>query len=86
MEFLSTLTLDVKLLLVAGALALLGALFSVTKKSEHRYVALFTVVMLLAGYRFHQHERENEAAAAAPGHAPAVQQSSRSNTARANTR
>ena len=58
MEFLSDLSTDVKLLLVAGALALLAALLSATKRNEHRYMALFTVVMLAAGWRFQVHERE----------------------------
>ena len=60
MEFLSDLSTDVKLLLVAGALALLAALLSATKRNEHRYMALFTVVMLAAGWRFQAHERELE--------------------------
>ncbi|MEJ8836376.1 hypothetical protein [Ramlibacter sp. AN1133] len=63
MEFLSNLHTDVKLLLVAGALALLAALLSGTKRNEYRYMALFTVVMLGAGYRFYAHEREDEALA-----------------------
>ena len=65
MEFLSSLHTDVKLLLVAGALALLAALLSATKRNEHRYIALFTIVMLGAGYRFYGHEREDEALARA---------------------
>ena len=71
MEFLSTLHTDVKLLLVAGALALLAALLSGTKKNEHRYMALFTLVMLGAGYRFYAHEREDEAIAQAQARASA---------------
>lgn len=63
MDFLSTLHTDVKLLLVAGALALLAALLSATKRNEHRYMALFTIVMLGAGWRFYAHEREEEAQA-----------------------
>ena len=64
MEFLSNLQPDVKLLLVAGALALLAALLSGTKRNEHRFMALFTVVMLVAGWRFHVHEQEAEVQAA----------------------
>jgi hypothetical protein len=65
MEFLSNLHTDVKLLLVAGALALLAALLSATKRNEHRYMALFSIVMLGAAYRFYAHEREDEAFARA---------------------
>jgi hypothetical protein len=61
MDFLSNLHTDVKLLLVAGALALLAALLSGTKRNEHRFVALFTLLMLGAGYRLHVHEREDQA-------------------------
>ena len=53
MEFLSQLPTDVKLLLVGAALALLAALLSGSKKKEHRYVAIFTLLMVAAGYRFH---------------------------------
>lgn len=62
MEFLSTLQGDVKLLLLGGALALLAGLFSGNKKSERRYTALFTVLMLAAGVRFHLEQRESAAA------------------------
>jgi hypothetical protein len=65
MDFLSNLHTDVKLLLVAGALALLAALVSGTKRNEAKYMALFTLVMLGAGYRFYAHEREDEALARA---------------------
>lgn len=85
MEFLRTLQTDVQLLLVAGALALLAALLSATKKNEHRYVAVFSVVMLLAGYRFHVHQLEEEAQAASQGTA-AAKQTSRSASARTGTR
>ncbi|HET8747631.1 MAG TPA: hypothetical protein VFM98_18680 [Ramlibacter sp.] len=61
MEFLSNLHTDVKLLLVAGALALLAALVSATKKNEYRYMTVFSLVMLAAGWRFYAHEREAEA-------------------------
>jgi len=71
MEFLSNLHTDVKLLLVAGALALLAALVSATKKNEYRYMTLFTLVMLGAGYRFYAHEREDEALAQAQARASA---------------
>ena len=71
MEFLSNLHTDVKMLLVAGALALLAALLSGTKKNEHRYMALFTIIMLGTGYRFHVHEREDEALAHAQERASA---------------
>jgi hypothetical protein len=86
MEFLSTLQRDVQLLLVAGALALLAALLSATKKNEHRFVAVFSVVMLLAGYRFHVHQLEDEARAAAKGGTSAVKQASPSVSARNSTR
>jgi hypothetical protein len=69
MEFLSNLHTDVKLLLVAGALALLAALVSGTKRNEAKYMALFSIVMLGAGYRFYAHEREDEALAAAEARA-----------------
>jgi hypothetical protein len=62
MDFLSNLQTDVKLLLVAGALALLAALLSGTKRNEHRYMALFTLVMLAAGWRFHVHEQAEQQA------------------------
>lgn len=65
MEFLSNLHTDVKLLLVAGALALLAALLSASKRNEYRYMALFSIVMLGAGYRFYAHEREDAALAQA---------------------
>lgn len=71
MEFLSNLHTDVKLLLVAGALALLAALLSATKRNEHRYMALFSIVMLGAAYRFYAHEREDEALARAQERASA---------------
>jgi len=61
MEFLTTLHTDVKLLLVAGALALLAGLVSGSKRSEHRYLALFTVMMVIAGVRFHQHNAQDNA-------------------------
>jgi type III secretory pathway component EscV len=70
MEFLSTLTTDVKLLLVAGALALLGGLFSGSPKKEHRYLALFTVLMVVAGVRFNHAQNLAEEAAQQP--APAA--------------
>ena len=70
MEFLSTLHSDVKLLLVAGALALLAALLSATKRNEQRYITLFALVMLVAGYRFYAHEREDEAQEAVSAQAP----------------
>jgi hypothetical protein len=65
MDFLSNLHTDVKLLLVAGALALMAALLSGTKRNEHRYMTLFTILMLGCGYRFYAHEREDEALAQA---------------------
>ena len=61
MEFLSSLHTDVKLLLVASALALFAALVSGNKKKEHRYMAVFAVLMVAAGVRF-QHEGEQELA------------------------
>lgn len=65
MEFLSSLQLDVKLLLVGGALALLAGLVSGTKKNEHKYMAVFTVLMVIAGVRFHQHGAQDDAERAA---------------------
>lgn len=83
MQFLSTLQTDVQLLLVAGALALLAALLSATKKNEHRYVAVFSVLMLLAGYRFQAHQIEQEGQTAGAGSSTTtVKQPSRSDTAR----
>lgn len=61
MDFLSTLHADVKLLLVGGALALLAGLVSGTKKNEHRYMAIFVVLMVIAGVRFHQHSAQDDA-------------------------
>jgi len=61
MDFLSNLHMDVKLLLVASALALLAALVSGSKKKEHRYMALFAVLMVTAGWRF-QHQAEQDPA------------------------
>ena len=63
MDFLSTLQWDVKLLLVAGALALLAGLFTGSKRNEHRYMALFTVLMIIAGVRFHLQNAQDVAAA-----------------------
>lgn len=60
MEFLSNLHTDIKLLLVASALALFAALVSGNKKKEHRYMAVFAVLMVVAGVRF-KHEDEQEA-------------------------
>jgi hypothetical protein len=71
MDFLSNLHTDVKLLLVAGALALMAALLSGTKRNEYRYMTVFTLVMLGAGYRFHVHEREDQALAEAQARANA---------------
>ena len=71
MEFLSNLHTDVKLLLVAGALSLLAALLSATKRNELRYMTIFTLVMLGAGWRFYAHEREDEALAEAQARANA---------------
>lgn len=71
MDFLSNLHTDVKLLLVAGALALMAALLSGTKRNEHRYMTLFTILMLGCGYRFYAHEREDEALAQAQARASA---------------
>ena len=61
MEFLSTLHPDVKLLLVGGALALLAGLVSGTKRNEHRYMAVFVVLMVITGVRVHQHDAQDEA-------------------------
>jgi hypothetical protein len=61
MEFLSSLHTDIKLLLVASALTLFAALVSGSKKKEHRYMALFAVLMIAAGVRF-QHEAEQDLA------------------------
>ncbi len=66
MEFLSSLHTDVRLLLVGGALALLGGLLCGSKKMEHRYLALFTLLMVAAGYRFHV-EQQGDALAAGRG-------------------
>jgi hypothetical protein len=63
MEFFSTLHYDVKLLLVAGALALLAGLLTGSKRSEHRYMTLFAVVMLVAGWRFYEEQAQDVAAA-----------------------
>lgn len=62
MDFLSTLQMDVKLLLVGGALALLAALLSGSKRNEHRYIAVFALLMVGAGYRYHQETTTQEAA------------------------
>lgn len=62
MDFLSNLHVDVKLLLVASALALLAALVSGSKKKEHRYMAVFTVLMVVAGVRFKQEGEQDLAA------------------------
>jgi len=62
MDFLSNLHMDVKLLLVASALALLAALVSGSKKKEHRYMAVFTVLMVVAGLRFKQEGEQDLAA------------------------
>jgi hypothetical protein len=82
MDFLSNLHTDVKLLLVAGALALLAALLSATKRNEHRYMALFSIEMLGAAYRFYAHEREDEALARATERANARAQATAQPAAR----
>jgi len=86
MEFLSNLHTDVKLMLVAGALALMAALLSGTKKNEHRYMAVFTLIMLGAGYRFHVHERDDEALAQAQARASAHAEAPAQPAARSNAR
>lgn len=58
MEFLGNLHTDVKLLLVGAALALVAALLSGSKRKEHRYMAIFTLLMVGAGYRIHQQGQE----------------------------
>jgi hypothetical protein len=62
MEFLSNLHTDVKLLFVGAALALMAALLSGSKKKEHRYMAVFTILMVAAGYRIHQEGNTEQAA------------------------
>ena len=64
MDFLSTWPTDIRLLLVGSALALLAGLFTATKKNELRYLALFSVLMVIAGFRIHQENRQDEAAQA----------------------
>jgi hypothetical protein len=87
MDFLSNLHTDVKLLLVAGALALLAALLSATKRNEHRFVALFTLLMLGAGYRFHVHERDDQALVQAQARAEAsAQPATKTGSTRAKSR
>lgn len=61
MDFLATLHFDVKLLLVGGALALVAALFSGTKKQEFRYMAAFALLMAVAGVRYHQQSTQDSA-------------------------
>jgi uncharacterized membrane protein YfcA len=85
MDFLSNLHTDVKLLLVAGALALLAALLSGSQRNEHRYMALFTVLMLAAGYRFYAHSSEDEAQQAARAAPVPIQQSRSASGARHKT-
>ena len=87
MEFLSTLHTDVKLLLVAAALALLAGLFTGAQKSERRYVALFALLMVVAGFRFHQQQAQDEAARAAePAHPTVTAAKSKSATQRTGVR
>jgi len=78
MDFLSNLHTDVKLLLVASALALFAALVSGSKKKEHRYMAMFALLMVVAGYRFRQEgvpdatpDQPDRQTAAAPARNPA---------------
>lgn len=59
MDFLSTFHADVRLLLMAGALALLAALVSGSKKNEYRYFAICTVLLLVAGVRHYQEENQD---------------------------
>ena len=66
MEFLSSLHVDVKLLLVASALALFAALVSGSKKKEHRYMAVFTLLMVVAGVRFRQETDQDVASVREP--------------------
>jgi hypothetical protein len=61
MEFLNSLYPDVKWLLVAAALALLAGLVSGTQRNERRYLAIFTVLMAIAGVRYHQHSVQDQA-------------------------
>lgn len=63
MELLSTLHTDVKLLLVAGALALFAGLVSGSKKKEYQYVVLCALLLAVAGYRY-QHEQDQDSAQA----------------------
>ena len=52
MEFLTTLSRDVQLLLVGAALSLLAALLSGTKKGEHRYIVVFALCVAVGGWRY----------------------------------
>jgi hypothetical protein len=65
MEFLSTLHADVKLLLVAGALALFAGLVSGSKKKEFQYVVLCAVLLLVAGVRYKLEQNQDAAQASA---------------------
>lgn len=73
MEFLGTLQTDVKLLLVGSALALLAGLVTGSKKMEHRYMAVFTVLMVVAGWRFHVERQQELAQAGRPADAAVKQ-------------
>lgn len=63
MEFLNTLHYDVKLLLVAGALALLAGLVSGSKKGEYKYMTMFAILMAVAGWRYQVEQAQDLAAA-----------------------
>lgn len=74
MEFLSTLHYDVKLLLVAGALALLAGLVSGSKKGEYRNITIFALLMAAAGWRYQTEQAQDLAAAAERTDTAATQQ------------
>jgi hypothetical protein len=80
MEFLSNLNTDVKLLFVGAALALVAALLSGSKKKEHRYMAVFTVLMVGAGYRIHQEGSRDASLESAGRYQPAAVHAKRAPT------
>jgi hypothetical protein len=63
MDFLSTLHADVRMLLVAAALALLAGLVSGTKRKEQRYIAICALLLVVAGVRHYQQEKQDLKAA-----------------------
>lgn len=89
MDFFNSLTLDLKILVVAIAGCALLALFSGNHKAEKRYLLVFAVLAAVGAYRFthvagDDHEQRSAAtrsappaAAVPPKHTPVVSTSAK---------